>query len=186
MKRLFGHVIVRTTHCLSCGYQSKVPSPFEYRLGVALDRGSTIEELLRLHTFAPVHIKEYRCDQCKKKCKARQLSVLRDMPAILQIEFLRFKQQGFGSYVKNPKAVTFEQTLQMSEYSEQGHHLRYSLLAVVQHIGSFQGGHYRCVAKNPAGNWEVLDDESVHTAPVTAALRPKDGWTPYTLYYAQT
>ena len=41
---------------------------------------------------------------------------------------------------------------------------QYHLKAVAYHFGSYMGGHYVALCRNPNGQWNVFDDESVHLA----------------------
>ena len=186
LQALLGHVVARTTTCSNCGNESRVLSPYEYRLGVALEKGNRLDELLRTSTFAPIRVIDYHCEKCNRRCRAEQNSSLTEVPDILEIELLRFKQEGRGHYVKNSKSISFDQDLELKGFSETSTSLRYRLLSVVQHVGSFKMGHYRCVAKGPSGSWEILEDSTVRKAHTAAALSPAGGWTPYTLFYARS
>ena len=185
LKALLGHQIARTTVCRLCGHESRVLSPHEYRLGVALKNGRRIEDLLRNNTFAPASVLGYRCDKCKQESKAVQNSRLTAFPDILELDFLRFEQVRRGSYKKNCRAVPFGLDLDLSAFSESDAPLKYRLISVVQHLGSFDTGHYRCVARTPSGTWEELDDNSVRKVRASTATDPAGSWTPYTLFYAQ-
>lgn len=147
MQALLGHQIARTTICGLCGHQSRVLSPFDYRLGVALSGGHRLEDLLKNNTFATVTGLEYRCDKCKRRSRATQRSQLTTVPDILEIDFLRFTQLGEGRYQKNPRAVSFNQELDLTAFSETNNRVKYHLLSVVQHQGSFAAGHYRYVSE---------------------------------------
>ena len=185
LKALLGHQIARTTVCRSCGYESRVTSPHEYRLGVALRNGNRLEDLLRKNTFAPATILGYRCDSCKQQAKAIQHSRLTTFPDILEIDFLRFEQIRRCAYKKNSKSVPFGEELDLSAFSESNTAVKYRLLSVVQHLGSFGTGHYRCIAKSPGGAWDELDDGTVRKVRVSTAIDPRGGWTPYSLFYAR-
>ena len=148
MQVLLGHRIARTTICALCGYRSRVLSPYDYRLGVALSNSYRLEDLLKNNTFATVTGLEYRCDKCKQRARATQRSQLTTVPDILEIDFLRFTQLGGGRYQKNARAVSFSQELDLTAFSEKNSPVKYRLLSVVQHQGSFAAGHYRYVAAN--------------------------------------
>ena len=187
LKALLGHQIARTTICSLCGHNSRVLSPYEYRLGVALKNGRRLEDLLQNNTFAPASVFGYRCDKCKQQSKAVQHSRLTMFPDILEIDFLRFEQIQRGSYKKNCRSVPFGVDLDLSAFSDSDTSIRYRLMSVVQHLGSFGTGHYRCIAKSPGGTWEVFDDSSVsRNVRVDKAINPGGSWTPYTLFYART
>ena len=70
--------------------------------------------------------------------------------------------------------------------------LRYSLQAVVHHVGGLDCGHYIAVTKGPCGTWKWIDDRFVTQTTVKAALEPShehksgDPWTPYLLFYIKT
>ena len=185
LQAMLGHRIVRITTCLSCRKGSRVISPYEYRLGIALEKGSELQSLLKSNTFSLASISDYRCDNCNRHGRAIQSSRLTTVPNILEIELLRFSQLRPGRYIKNSKTVLFDQDLDLSAFSETKTSVRYRLLSVVQHLGSYDNGHYRCIAKGPGGTWEDLDDSMVRKVGLEVALRPAGGWTPYTLFYAR-
>lgn len=144
-----------------------------------------LEDILKTVTFAPANVSDYECEKCKKKGKATQHSRLTTSPDILAIDFLRFQQTGRGLYKKNSLHVPFPSSLDLSAFSEGKPTLKYQLLSVVQHMGSFANGHYRCIAKSPSGAWEELDDSSVRRSRISEAINPGGGWTPYSLFYAR-
>ena len=183
---MLGHRIARTTVCHLCGHQSRVLGPFEYRLGVALQDGQSLEQLLRSKTFATTPVQGYKCDKCKQRQTAKQHSHLVTLPDILEVDFLRFQKTLRGLYRKDSKAVPFNQVLDLSEFYDGKFAARYDLISVVQHLGSFENGHYRCIAKGPGGSWEELDDTCVTKVNVSTAIRPSSGWTPYALYFARS
>ena len=153
---------------------------------MALKDGFSLEQLLRLKTFATTVVQDYRCDRCKQRQSAHQHSQLVTLPDILEVDFLRFERTVRGSYKKNSKAVPFNQILDLSEFSDSKSAARYDLISVVQHLGSFENGHYICIAKGPGGKWEELDDTFVSNVNVARAIRPGGGWTPYALYYTRS
>ncbi|KAL9124780.1 MAG: hypothetical protein Q9217_005923 [Psora testacea] len=185
MQAILGHKIARTTTCLSCGKKSRVVSPYEYRLGVALGRESQLQSLLRSSTFALASISDYSCTGCNRRSRATQSSRLTTVPEILEIELLRFSQLRPGRYIKNSKKVSFDQDLDLTAVSESNATVRYRLLSVVQHLGSYENGHYRCIAQGPGGHWEDLDDSTVRKVTMGTALSPAGTWTPYALFYAR-
>ena len=185
LKTLLGHQTARTTICdLNC-HRSRVVSPFEYRLGVPIRKDVRLEDILKAVTFAPAKVSDYECEKCKKKGKATQHARLTTTPDILEIDFLRFQQTGHGVYRKNSLHVPFSSSLDISPFAEGKSTLHYRLLSVVQHMGSFANGHYRCIAKSPSGVWEELDDSSVRRSRISEAINPGGGWTPYSLFYAR-
>ena len=130
-------------------------------------------------------ISDYRCDSCNRYSEATQSSRLTAVPDILEIELLRFSQLRPGIYKKNSKTVSFDQDLDLTAFSETNITLQFRLLSVVQHLGSYDTGHYRCIAKSPDGTWEDIDDSTVSKAHIDTALDPSGNWTPYTLFYAR-
>ena len=185
LKALLGHQTARTTICDRDFHKSRVVSPFEYRLGVPIRKDVRLEDILKTVTFAPANVSDYECEKCKKKGKATQHSRLTTAPDILEIDFLRFQQTGRGVYKKNSLHVPFSSSLDLSAFAEGKSTLQYRLLSVVQHMGSFANGHYRCIAKSPSGSWEELDDSSVRKSRISEAINPGGGWTPYSLFYAR-
>ncbi|KAG8526256.1 uncharacterized protein KY384_000249 [Bacidia gigantensis] len=170
LESLLGHQTARTTVCRLCEHESRVLSPYEYRLGVALKYGQALDDVLRSNTFARVSVHDYRCEKCRKRSTAVQHSRMTAVPEVLELDFLRFERVGYGLYKKNARVVPFSQELDLSAFVDGDGPARYQLVSVVQHMGSFETGHYRCVAKRSDEAWEVLDDGSVRTVGVSTAI----------------
>ena len=115
-------------------------SPYEYRIGVALKQGQSLDEILRSDTFSPAVVHDYRCDKCGRRSIAAQHARLTATPDILEIDFLRFERVNRGQFRKNSKAVPFTQDLDLSTFTDASNSSKYRLISVVQHMGSFETG----------------------------------------------
>jgi ubiquitin carboxyl-terminal hydrolase 4/11/15 len=87
----------------------------------------------------------------------------------------RFKRKGNKS-VKNQAMVDFPvNSLDLGQICEVSG--VYSLYAVVQHMGSLEGGHYNAVCKGLDEKWRLFDDDIVR--PITFKVTP----AAYILFY---
>lgn len=86
---------------------------------------------------------------------------------------------------KDSTHVHFSTRLSLNAYRSplNRHDSDYDLLAVVMHSGDVSGGHYRCVAKGGNGAWYDFNDDRVREVNVREATNPKNGWTPYLLFF---
>ena len=62
---------------------------------------------------------------------------------------------------KNNKKIKVPFEIDMTKYSLDLTNVKYELKSVGFHIGSFFGGHYYSMCKNPNGKWYDIDDLSV-------------------------
>ncbi|KAL8933493.1 MAG: hypothetical protein Q9211_005753 [Gyalolechia sp. 1 TL-2023] len=86
---------------------------------------------------------------------------------------------------KSTEDIRFDQELDLSRFTKRGAPLRYRLMAAVHHQGTLEAGHYISVTRRDQDHWYRQDDHIVTEAGLDDALRPKEGFTPYLLFWAK-
>ena len=189
VKGLLGHSLAITMTCSKCGKEthSKTTGNEDFILSVKYQKAMSLDKLLEQVTFGKSIVQGRRCESCKEVSDTPRLERLLTAPDILVIQLHRFSEgKGmFGRHVKDQNPIPFSEHLDLSHFTDGKTSLRYSLLSVVQHLGSRESGHYRTIARGPEGRWEELDDESVQRTTLHSALNPNRPWTPYVLFYAK-
>lgn len=130
----------------------------------------------------------YLCESCNLQVQSTKTLTLKSLPQVLCVQLKRFRHDHFSSKVNN--AV---------EYPVDGLDLRhflhkefigsplsssseYDLLGIVNHRGSFNGGHYVAYCRNlQTGRWLEFDDSRVREIS-EAELMTKQA---YLLFYIQ-
>jgi ubiquitin C-terminal hydrolase len=128
--------------------------------------------------FKDEEIDEYRCDSCNGSHPATISHSIIKTPPYLSITINRFTE-GFQSQRKDGRTFTLDdgENLDLSSVITDDIDKRYSLMSVIDHMGSARGGHYLCHIKHipftddfiPAdyngpkhGSWYLYDDDSVY------------------------
>ena len=134
------------------------------------------------------------CANCQKNQDATKQLKFREVPAIFLLHLKRFKHRGQSEKVNNP--VQFPEHLDMNPYTPE-HEVpsrspkdeitreakssenRYVLYAVVNHQGSYEGGHYYAYIRNARQNWSMCDDSNIVPVSLEAVLNSPG----YLLFY---
>ncbi|EFX68348.1 hypothetical protein DAPPUDRAFT_63211 [Daphnia pulex] len=159
------------TRCSKCQKESSSPSAF-YELDLSLGSKSdvTLDECLAefLHEEKLEGTDQYFCENCSSKQNATRSIRLRHLPAMLNIQLLRFVfDRKTGLKKKVSSMVHFPFVVEMSNYvktqGEEPSSLTYDLSAVLIHRGpSAYSGHYIAHIKDPVtGTWYKFNDEVV-------------------------
>lgn len=179
---------------VECGHCGNVTSISEMMLDISLDlkpmaaqasgtAGGEMTLLSCLKRFTQPEKTSYKCEKCGKSSNdaTKQLSV-RKLPPVLCFQLKRF-EHGATSSNKIDKEVRFGATLNMAPFSSvvarKGANknpgpdsmYEYDLLAVVNHEGQMDGGHYTNFARCH-DRWYRFDDEKVTRSTLQECLRP--------------
>ena len=179
---LFQHELVRTSECPACGELSVV-NETNNDLQVRFEDDATLAHTLQNTTFGDSLVTGRRCTPCGKIADIMQTVRLETSPDVLVLQLVRFKSDG----TKNMARISFSEHLNLTRFTSDGETFTdYRLASVVHHRGATSGGHYICVAKNPAGLWNRINDNEVERdVGIGAALDPEDDSTPYLLFYVR-
>ena len=189
VKSLLGHSLAIKMVCRRCGDETKLDTRQneDLILSIKYSKASSLEKLLRHVTFGRSTVQGRRCEKCKNASDTPRTERILTAPEVLVIQLHRFSEVSsiFGGFKKDQEPVPFPELLDLTEFTETATDLKYSLLSVIQHLGSRESGHYKIIAKGPSEKWEEIEDEMVRRVRVDAALNPRSPWTPYMLFYAK-
>jgi ubiquitin C-terminal hydrolase len=177
VKHFYGQNQIRI-RCEGCGTVSERFEPW-MMLKLPIPGGDTAGNtvptleacLAALHT--PEQIDDYQCDTCKTSRKAQIQTRISKLPNILILTLKRFTNRGQkirGTVDWNPNAVDFHpwMAFRRCPFTEVYHTAcDYETFAVVEHLGSAQGGHYHTYVRSPVGvdQWVDFDDDVVGANP---------------------
>ncbi|CAF1109146.1 unnamed protein product, partial [Brachionus calyciflorus] len=176
ISRLFHSMLYQKITCVECDY---ITLKFDLLMGISLPIPSkyqntnkklkalpslTLEECL--NEFFKVTFTdeaEYYCRNCKKKCKSEEQNFMFNLPKILIIQLNRFKYDCWGNRIKDNQFIKFEETLDLSNFSNDGNQYSvYNLIGISSHIGRLEFGHYTAYGKNEISNdWFDFNDLEV-------------------------
>ncbi|KAI4189983.1 MAG: hypothetical protein L6R41_001091 [Letrouitia leprolyta] len=124
-------------------------------------------------------------EACKNTRVEKEYSkTLARAPDILCIQFNRFRVTNAGTK-KNTRQIGFDEELDLSRFTKRHASLRYRLMAVVHHRGSWEFGHYISMTRRDRDCWYRQDDESVKEVGLNDVLEPMGEFTPYLLFWAK-
>lgn len=120
------------------------------------------------HYFKPETLSEWRCDDCKIDTAAEKLVRFWKAPPVLTIVLKRFETSPDGRMWKNktpvqiPMAFHFLPDTELHPDIVQAPPADYRLVAVANHYGGIQGGHYTATVRRGDAWWRLDDD---HVSP---------------------
>ncbi len=126
--------------------------------------------------FAPEAIPDYACDICKSKQPATMTTRISKLPNILLLTFKRFINTGAkirGQIDWDLDALSLKPwcAFDRCPFTDKKMRDSFRTFAVIEHVGSSRGGHYRMFARD-AGSWIDADDESVRPVDVGSVVTP--------------
>ncbi|KFQ13271.1 Ubiquitin carboxyl-terminal hydrolase 42, partial [Leptosomus discolor] len=168
--------------CLSC---RAVSDSYEAFLDVPLDIRAASSVTAALKGFVePERLdgqNRFKCASCNKMVVACKKLTLHHAPNVLTLCLKRFDD---FTGRKICKAVKYPEDLDLRPYASErlGEPLRYSLYAVLVHVGSSCGaGHYFCYIKASNGLWYKMNDTAVTPCDLSTVLKQEA----YLLFYVR-
>ena len=147
-------------NCESCGYQQINPEVFiTLMLDIPRKKETISFNDVLVKYFEKESIPEWKCDKCKKIGTAQKIMQLWKAPEVIIIVLKRFDSDlnKINTPVDIPNNITFKKGSILrdteTEYS-------YKLMAVGNHTGSYNGGHYYALCKNK-DSWYLYNDNFV-------------------------
>jgi len=171
-----------TIKCMGCGAESHTLDPFlDLSLELQADGGElyrSVEQALKGFTKTERLDGDngYKCDVCKRMCRATKHFRIHSLPKVLTIHLKRFSfsfgHSGGSGKINAP--VLFENECDISPFTVDRETAKYSLFAVAVHQGSStHSGHYYAFArapvapyppgeaKAPPASWYMFNDSNV-------------------------
>nr|GMC85183.1 ubiquitin carboxyl-terminal hydrolase 23 [Ipomoea batatas] len=182
--RMFGGRLRSRVKCMQCSYCSDKYDPF-LDLSLEILKADSLYKALE-HFTAPELLdggeKQYSCQQCKQKVRARKQLSVDKAPHVLTIHLKRFGSHLPGK--KIDKKIHYGPVLDLNRFMSSPHtsDLKYTLYAVLVHAGwSTHSGHYYCFVRTSSGMWYSLDDNQVFQVNERKVLEQKA----YMLFYVR-
>ncbi len=152
----------------------KVPIPGGDQVGAEVP---TFEACMQA-AFAPEPIADYACEHCKSPQPATMSTRISKLPNILLLSFKRFTNGGAkirGQIDWDLNALSLRPWMAFSRCPFSGSPItcKFNTFAVIEHLGSSRGGHYRMFARDKeTNNWLNCDDETVTKATAEQVISP--------------
>ena len=128
------------------------------------DPSLSIVDLLNNYTSVE-KVDHWKCDKCSKTCNASKKINIWDAPDVIIITLKRFKMMPNGNRVKTTVPVQVDEKFSMEK--------DYQLVAIGQHHGSYDGGHYTAICKSTK-HWLLFDDLEVRDFGESLAYDPQN------------
>ncbi len=160
--------------CAACGNSSvryepwlmiKAPIPGSDKLGGTVP---SMKECLNA-AFETENLDDYSCEKCKSKQRATITNKISRLPPVAILSLKRFtntgmKVRGRVEWDIDNLDLSLWRAFARDPYAD--NNAEYETYAVIEHIGSSRGGHYRMYVRGTEGsNWIEYDDESVCEVP---------------------
>ena len=158
-----------TIKCMGCGAESHTLDPFlDLSLELQADGGElyrSVEQALKGFTKTERLDGDngYKCDVCKRMCRATKHFRIHSLPKVLTIHLKRFSfsfgHNGGSGKINAP--VLFESECDIGPFTVGREPAKYSLFAVAVHQGSStHSGHYYAFARAPVAPYPQGESEA--------------------------
>lgn len=162
LKMFYGQFWSRVK-CMECGNISHNFDPFGIINLPVSHKTNTLEDCINYYVLSEnmEGDNQVYCEKCKKNCISKKKTSIWKMPPVLTIGFNRFDDYGR----KISKHIEFPITkVNFGDLVEKPADKRavYDLVAVANHSGGLNGGHYWAFCKATNGKWYEYNDSSVN------------------------
>jgi len=165
---LFYGTIINNLTCQTC---NKTINSFEVfnTLSLAIVKSQiSLSEKINLHSLIANFtrsetINDFYCEMCKKNAVVIRQQLLWELPPILVFQFKRFT----NSMKKIIDDITIYDEIDMKIHLHDekiingSNNTIYELYAIINHMGSYELGHYTSFCKNLNGSWYYYDNNNV-------------------------
>ncbi|XP_072952800.1 ubiquitin carboxyl-terminal hydrolase 23-like isoform X1 [Typha angustifolia] len=182
--KIFGGHLRSQVKCMQCSYGSNKFDPF-LDLSLEIVKADSLQKALKHFTEEEEldgGARQYECQHCKKKVRARKQLTIHKAPYVLTIHLKRFSPYIPGQ--KIDRKVEFGPKLDLKPFVSDSHiaALKYTLYGVIVHAGwNTHSGHYHCFVRTSSGMWHSLDDNKVSQVSEKTVLEQKA----YMLFYVR-
>ncbi|EDV41027.2 uncharacterized protein Dana_GF10813 [Drosophila ananassae] len=189
--QIFTGMLQSDVVCQACNGVSTTFDPF---WDISLDLGETtthggvtpktLIDCLERYTRAE-HLgsaAKIKCSTCKSYQESTKQFSLRTLPSVVSFHLKRFEHSALidrkiSSFIQFP--VEFDMTPFMSEKKNAYGDFRFSLYAVVNHVGTIDTGHYTAYVRHQKDTWVKCDDHVITMASLKQVLDSEG----YLLFY---
>lgn len=180
--QIFTGMLQSDVVCQACNGVSTTFDPF---WDISLDLGETtthggvtpktLIDCLERYTRAE-HLgsaAKIKCSTCKSYQESTKQFSLRTLPSVVSFHLKRFEHSALidrkiSSFIQFP--VEFDMTPFMSEKKNAYGDFRFSLYAVVNHVGTIDTGHYTAYVRHQKDTWVKCDDHVITMASLKQVL----------------
>ncbi len=161
----FGGHYMNLVSCCVCGYQSPSIQSI-VGLQVPIESHVNLESALDCY-FAGEKLIDYSCPICNKKTTAMRKTYLVSLPEYIPLVLGRFtKDWNRNIYLKDNSFIGYEEVTDFGKYfltssKKPKLYMPYEVIAVLNHLGGLETGHYYSFAKHNQ-KWWAIDDTRVH------------------------
>jgi ubiquitin C-terminal hydrolase len=134
--------------CDNCNHIIKKVEPFRCSI-LSINEHDNVYDMLKDVIYNEEEIKDYSCDNCKKKGNCKKITKWIEYPNYLVIILNRFNNNN----TKNKKHIQMNEMYMLNNKE-------YNYCCSVHHFGETVGGHYMSVVKNNE-TYYVFDDSSI-------------------------
>lgn len=122
-------------------------------------------------------IPDYDCEKCKEKATATIHTQISKLPNILILSLKRFtnsgkKIRGQIDWDLDNLSLKPWMAFDSSPFTNSPTCASYKTFAVIQHLGSYRGGHYDMFVRRSSNEWYSCDDESVREVDPKTVITP--------------
>jgi ubiquitin C-terminal hydrolase len=157
----FYYYLVNCVQCVNCTHRSYEVCPNDMIClplpEIRRDSDITIMDCFR-KMFA-IESLDYKCEKCGNAEGNKIEKKFLTKPKTLILKIKRYANIG-NTLMKINKFIEYPETIDIKEFSCFETHYKYELYAVINHVGSLNGGHYYSYVRNLLQN---DDGESVYT-----------------------
>ncbi len=169
LKNPFKGMLKSTVTCNACGNNSVSKHPF---ISLSLEMDQNAQEqcvsqmLKRYQTYEELQDK-IDCDNCKVRQFSQKILHVVDNPTLLVIHLKRF-----NGMQKNNASIKIEKKIEVNND-------QYKLIALCNHSGTMNGGHYTASCRRRDELWIVCNDNNISNIQDL----PNSTSVPYILFY---
>lgn len=158
--------------CQACKSVSTTIDPF-WDISLDLGEAKTLINCLERFTRAEHLASDIECSSCKTYQKSTKQLSMRTLPVVASFHLKRFKHSSLvgkkvSTFISFPSELDMRPF--MSKITDGSGDFRYSLYAVINHVGSLDAGHYTAYVRHQKDNWVKCDDHIITTATLKKVL----------------
>lgn len=168
---IFKGTQIQQIKCNHCGktYHNVEPLTCTYIELVHDDLGKCMDGFHRTEELT-----DWVCDKCKEK-SAERIWRFWDLPEVWVVVLKRFDHEK-----KIHKPIQIMHSFEIPALCQPKIMLRYELVAIANHFGSLNGGHYNAICRDSDG-WYLYDDTHISKVNIDEVLHSNHG--AYVLFY---
>ena len=151
IKKFYDSKIESTVKCNCCNYISKTKQSQRYISLSIPNKETTLRQCFKKYILQE-NITDWKCQKCKQNYGTKKNLIL-SLPNYLIIHFKRFRWLNNGQRINIP--IDFPMNWKINQNN------KYKLISIINHYGSFDGGHYTSAGRINSKQWLLYDDRIV-------------------------